>query len=42
MKNYKINIIYSDINNIDDIFIKVLEKEIQKSDELKNSSFFCR
>lgn len=30
MNNYKINFIYNNENNINDIFIKVLKKEIQK------------
>lgn len=30
MDNYKINFIYNNENNINDIFIKVLKKEIQK------------
>lgn len=30
MDKYKINYIYSDDNNIDDIFVKVLSKELKK------------
>lgn len=30
MDKYKINYIYSEDNNIDDIFIKVLNKELKK------------
>ena len=42
MKKYKVNIIYDEENNINDIFIKVLKKEISKDDEFMNSSFFYR
>lgn len=50
MNRYKINFIYSDKNMIDDIFIKVLERQLQsymrklcdeKRKELFGSSLSC-
>lgn len=42
MDKYKINYIYNENQNINDIFIKVLTKEIKKYIEVINNKFYLK